>query len=424
MKSRQTAVLLMLLGLFATQAMAVQNVYYRALSGGGSSCDTHTCGINARCTISEGRPVCSCLNLHMGDPLHRCERVECLINEDCIGSRVCSSNKCVDPCAYACGTNALCHTKGHVPVCTCPPGYTGNPSNKCIYDPEAPCKDPNPCGVNTKCEVINGVATCSCLPGYRGRPLEGCRHECDNDFDCPNHLHCSANFRCENPCLSQCGESAECDVVNHRAKCTCPKSWLGNPLISCRPECTHHSDCPAGKPACHYLKCVNPCDGVCGTHANCELQDITPVCSCPKDRTGDPFTFCRPFTDEDLCQPNPCGTNAECRPGHDNTGKKRPVCTCPHGYLGNALISCQRGECIQDSECPDNRACINFSCQNPCTGRECGLNASCSPRRHIAVCTCDDGYRGDALFACNPIESGSSRTAKYVGRYGRLCSTC
>lgn len=36
--------------------------------------------------------------------------------------------------------------------------------------------------------------------------------------------------------------------------------------------------------------------------------------------TGDPFISCRPFTKEDLCSPNPCGTNAQCVPGHDNTG--------------------------------------------------------------------------------------------------------
>lgn len=44
----------------------------------GSTCEQHTCGINARCTLNDGRPVCSCHNLHMGDPLTRCDRVECL----------------------------------------------------------------------------------------------------------------------------------------------------------------------------------------------------------------------------------------------------------------------------------------------------------------------------------------------------------
>lgn len=44
----------------------------------------------------------------------------------------------------------------------------------------------------------------------------------------------------------------------------------------------------------------------------------------------------------DLCEPNPCGTNAKCTPGHDRTGAERPVCTCPSGYIGNALVACDK----------------------------------------------------------------------------------
>lgn len=72
------------------------------------------------------------------------------------------------------------------------------------------------------------------------------------------------------------------------------------------------------------------------------MRGLTPVCSCPRDMTGDPFVSCRPFTKEDLCVPNPCGSNAICTPGHDKTGKERPVCTCPPGYTGNSLHTCVR----------------------------------------------------------------------------------
>lgn len=89
-----------------------------------------------------------------------------------------------------------------------------------ISDIEAACK-PSPCGENTQCEVINQVPVCTCLHGYRGSPLAGCRHECESDSECPQHLACSSSFRCESPC--KCGENAECQVINHQAKCTCPK---------------------------------------------------------------------------------------------------------------------------------------------------------------------------------------------------------
>ena len=77
-------------------------------------------------------------------------------------------------------------------------------------------------------------------------------------------------------------------------------------------------------------------------NADCNLRGLTPVCSCPRDMTGDPFVRCRPFTKEDLCTPNPCGTNAVCTPGFDRTNTERPVCTCPAGYTGNALRTCVR----------------------------------------------------------------------------------
>ncbi|XP_058800730.1 neurogenic locus notch homolog protein 3-like isoform X2 [Phymastichus coffea] len=377
-------------------------------------CDTHTCGINARCSLTpDGRPVCACLNLHRGDPLGVCEKVECSINEDCYDNQVCQNNKCVNPCSQLCGTNALCSVRNHHTTCSCPSDHTGDPFKYCSYDPQAPCKKPDICGANSKCEVIGGTPTCSCLPGFVGSAIAGCRHECETDYECGEHRNC-VGFRCEDPCQTACGSGANCKVRAHRAVCTCPEGWLGNALSRCYPECQSHSECPAAKPACYYQKCANPCqaENVCGVHANCELRGFTPVCSCPRDMTGDPFKYCRPFNDDDLCHPNPCGQNAECNPGHDSTGRKRPVCTCPSGFFGNALHHCQRGECSGNADCPHDKACIDYSCANPCTGHECGNNADCQPKQHIATCVCRAGYRGDALYACHPI--ADSRALRYL----------
>jgi len=48
----------------------------------------------------------------------------------------------------------------------------------------------------------------------------------------------------------------------------------------------------------------------------------------------------------DLCEPNPCGSNADCKPGTDRSGNDRPVCFCRAGFLGDPLVSCNRGECV------------------------------------------------------------------------------
>ncbi|XP_077299152.1 asperous [Arctopsyche grandis] len=388
-------------------------VYGMAYSTYSSTCAGGTCGVNAQCTVSGGRPVCSCLPGYEGDPLSVCKKVECSDHTECRGHLACQNNKCVNPCAGACGNNANCDVRNHVPVCSCPTQYTGNPISGCrLMNPDELCH-PSPCGQNTKCDVINNVPTCSCLPGYQGSPLSGCRHECESDGECGPQQHCQ-QYKCVNPC-SQCGINAECETVrSHVATCKCPKGYFGDPYRSCQAECVTNSDCPNYKPSCVYNQCVDPCKGSCGHQANCQLRGATPICSCPKDMTGDPFVSCRPFEKRDLCEPNPCGANAKCQAGHDNNNRERPVCTCLPGYVGNALTSCNRGECQYDEECPHNKACIGYSCVNPCRG-QCGAGAECNARRHIAVCTCPNGSEGDALVACS-----TKRTSYPSSRYYRF----
>ncbi|XP_038121204.1 neurogenic locus notch homolog protein 3 isoform X1 [Culex quinquefasciatus] len=368
-------------------------------------CARGPCGVGAMCQeTSGGRPVCSCPAGYSGNPLTQCIRAECLDHSECIRSdQACRDGKCINPCNGVCGINANCEVRNHVPVCSCPRGMSGDPFVSCrVNDPEQLCR-PSPCGSNTKCEVLNNVPTCSCLPGYIGSPLSGCRHECESDVECGNQEFCS-QFKCTNAC-SQCGKGASCArVTNHRAVCECPKGYIGSPYTECRAECYGDRDCSPARPACIYGVCKNPCDGSCGVNADCNLRGLTPVCSCPRDMTGDPFVSCRPFTKEDLCNPNPCGTNAVCTPGYDRTNRERPVCTCPAGYTGNALSNCVRGECQSDNECADHKACINYQCVDPCSG-QCGTGAQCQAKRHLAVCTCPAGTQGDALVSCRATQT-------------------
>lgn len=89
------------------------------------------------------------------------------------------------------------------------------------------------------------------------------------------------------------------------------------------------------------------------------------------------------------------------------------VCTCLPGYTGNPLTHCSRGECQSDVECSDSRACINYSCVDPCIG-QCGSNAICEAKRHLAVCKCPQGFSGDALVSCR--QSRSYPVARYYKR--------
>jgi hypothetical protein len=99
--------------------------------------------------------------------------------------------------------------------------------------------------------------------------------------------------------------------------------------------------------------------------------------------------------DSKPCSPSPCGPNSECRVIGDQA-----ACSCLPNYIGR-VPNC-RPECSIDAECPSNAACINERCKDPCQGA-CGLNALCLTVNHKPVCSCQQGYTGDAARNCIEI---------------------
>lgn len=97
---------------------------------------------------------------------------------------------------------------------------------------------------------------------------------------------------------------------------------------------------------------------------------------------------------DDPCIPSPCGSNAICKLG---------ICSCLPEFQGNPLIGC-RPECVLNSECSRNKACINSKCVDPCPG-VCGRNAICDVPNHIPMCSCSPGMEGNAFVQCNPVQS-------------------
>lgn len=224
-----------------------------------------------------------------------------------------------------------------------------------------------------------------------------------------------------NPCQpSPCGPNSQCREVNGQSVCSCLPNFIGNPP-SCRPECTVSSECPLIK-ACIQQKCTDPCPGTCGLSAKCQTINHSPICSCINGYTGDPFTKCYPIPckrtklcffqkfyltyiisvppppqitptpQKDPCIPSPCGPNSECRRIGDS-----PSCTCLASYIGSPP-NC-RPECVINSECTSNKACIRGKCRDPCPG-SCGSGAVCSVINHTPICTCPDGYTGDPFSYC------------------------
>lgn len=92
------------------------------------------------------------------------------------------------------------------------------------------------------------------------------------------------------------------------------------------------------------------------------------------------------------CQPSPCGPNSQCQ-----MKGGMPSCSCLPSYIG-IPPNC-RPECVINSECSSQLACINQKCQDPCPG-SCGSNANCHVLNHVPICTCQEGYTGDPFTQC------------------------
>jgi hypothetical protein len=93
-------------------------------------CVPSPCGPFSQCRVSNGHAVCSCQTSYIGAP-PSC-RPECTVSTDCMQDRACINQKCRDPCPGTCGLNARCNVINHNPICSCLPGFQGDPFVRCI----------------------------------------------------------------------------------------------------------------------------------------------------------------------------------------------------------------------------------------------------------------------------------------------------
>lgn len=200
-------------------------------------CQPSPCGVNSICQIKNSRAVCSCLPNYLGTPPN-C-RPECVINSDCKMNFVCRNSLCINPCAESvCGLNANCRVVNRAPICTCLPGYSGDPFNICQVERVIPAEpidvcNPSPCGPNSICRKNGLNAVCACAKNFIGNP-PNCRPECTINSQCQFHLAC-LNNRCVDPCISSCGNGAVCKVTSHIPRCSCKHGYTGDPFSDCVP---------------------------------------------------------------------------------------------------------------------------------------------------------------------------------------------
>nr|XP_027235383.1 neurogenic locus notch homolog protein 4-like [Penaeus vannamei] len=357
-------------------------------------CSPNACGFNTECRVTNGIPICYCLPSYTGDPYKGCSPttttspplvavpgssspppfhppttpsspprppIECEANSHCSPSRTCINQRCVDPCTASlpCAVGAECTVIRHRPVCRCPSGFQGNPQISCTPIPTTPKPD------------------------------------CLADRDCPLDKAC-AGRQCVDPCrlANPCSHLAECTVVGHMPDCTCILGYVGNGYYC---ELSTTTSTTPG-PIAHF-----PTHTTVRPEVATRPQSHEVEYECTRDFECDDDEMCHNRECEPVCiVSNPCtGDNTACR-GINH----RPVCQCLPGFVGNPFIECKRPlpstpspECLSDRECPDNKACAQRECINPCIlSNPCSLYAECTTRDHFPVCTCILGFTGNGYF--------------------------
>jgi hypothetical protein len=269
-----------------------------------------------------------------------------------------------------------------------------------------PCND-DLCAENARCYVKNHQAECICEENFYGNGYVECVQmvQCTKNNDCISSQAC-VNGQCVAP-KCNCGANSECSIINHEAKCSCPRGFVGNPRISCDPP-------------------SNPCEpNPCGKNALCEIDKGNPICYCPKNMTGNPFRNCIPEGKE--CSKNSCGPNSGCR-----ILNRKTVCFCLPNYEGNPPYTqceppknpCVPYPCGPNTQCSIENGFAKCSClpnyiespntirgcvesKDPCESNPCGHGAVCDSFKN-PICSCPPNTKGNPFREClaiNPIRS-------------------
>ena len=334
----------------------------------------NVCPAKMVCKNKPGSFQCVCPPGTVGDATKGCTNPNqcfndalCADNLACVLDPLTGRNKCKDPCEFAfCTEKASCQTINHKPFCSCPPGHQGDPTDPNIGCYKVECVTDANCAANLACDAkskrcINPCNSVSCGKG-------SCRTEnhkpvcyCQPGFQ-PSNGQCVDIDECSKP--GTCHSTAICRNSPGSFTCSCPEGSVGDARTSgCKPrgECAADRDCPAAS-ACREGRCVDPCIGACGQGALCEVV------------------------------------------GH------QPLCSCPARTQGNPRVECRQLECVENTECPVGRSCVQNKCVDACSlAGVCGANALCTVQIHTPLCSCQGGFTGDPTVGCSPILICSSQ---------------
>lgn len=426
-------------------------------------CSIFTCPQNSKCVTSNHKTQCQCLDGYVGNPNDRdgciaLDKNQCTDDVQCRESEICKNvgnvKKCVSACQQLiCGPNAICITNNHVAKCQCPSGpYTGNADDlvkgcqsvPCIYNADClshelcnrlthtcngACRN-HSCGDNAVCIAEDHKVNCLCPNGYKAYPIP--------EVNCRKIELCNPN---------PCHPTAICEPGLSSYTCKCPVGYVGDPKkTGCKKQnqCTNgYQDCPP-EATCVNNRCVNLCDGACGTNSICKIVNRKPICTCADGfEKSKNDNSCKKkllaCLNENDCEGDTC-VNGQCFAACKNSSH----CDAGDACIKNLCITqcnthtqcaigqaCVGGQCLigcrSNDDCIEDEACLNNKCVNPCLGaRSCGPNAICSRENHAVKCECPPGFEGTPLpqQGCVRKPSTCSRTSNCPPDHmciGNLC---
>lgn len=424
-------------------------------------CTENPCGPNAVCSVSNHRATCSCLTDMVPSPTAtigcvRTPALSCTENRGCPSGYGCFEELCRPMCASDsnCLSNERCERGSCKPLCRrdddcrngeicqgliCSAGCRSNdncPDNLSCINQQCvdPCVGSTTCGTNSECRCVNHIKQCSCPSPLVGDANIGCKYPitvCGQHNDCPPNHSCYGNV-CQATCRGDqnCLADERCVRGVCRAICNSDASCGQGQICEnrlCQIGCRGDNVCPSDE-ACINNQCTNPCTttGQCGTCAECSVVNHGVQCSCPAGFLGNALTACTlPLQRcNSYCQcdeagvfcAETCNANNECSCGQIcSRGKCRTKCNpgaCPAGQL------CQNGACIagcrSNLDCSSDRSCINGQCLDPCLrDNACGKNALCKVSEHRTICLCPDGFQGEPVKGCSAYECQTNDDCEY-----------
>ncbi|CAL4121255.1 unnamed protein product, partial [Meganyctiphanes norvegica] len=128
-------------------------------------------------------------------------------------------------------------------------------------------------------------------------------------------------------------------------------------------------------------------------HYECDIHDDEGYCCSESGWCGNKKNHCKsPGRNlrEEACSGIACGENGEC---FWDEVQKKADCRCKgNDQYDPSTGQCQ--ECVGNSNCQHDQACLSGTCRRVCDGA-CATGGQCTSQNHVAKCTCNGELKGN-----------------------------